>query len=35
LNLAPVVAVEGLDDVFLADGQARQFADQWLLRNGR
>ncbi len=35
LSLAPVVAVESLDDVFLADAQARQLADQWLLRNGR
>jgi 1-deoxy-D-xylulose-5-phosphate reductoisomerase len=35
LNLAPVVAVESLDDVCLADAQARQLADQWLLRNGR
>lgn len=35
LNLAPVVALECLEGVLLADAQARQLAEQWLLRNGR
>lgn len=35
LNLAPIVAVESLDGVLLADAQARQLAEQWLQRHER
>ncbi|OHC25941.1 MAG: 1-deoxy-D-xylulose-5-phosphate reductoisomerase [Pseudomonadales bacterium RIFCSPLOWO2_12_59_9] len=35
LNLVPTIAVESLDGVLQADAQARQLAEQWLLRHGR
>ena len=35
LNLVPVTAVESLDAVFAADGQARHLAEQWLQRYAR
>ncbi len=35
LNLVPVTAVESLDAVFAADGQARHLAEQWLQRHAR
>lgn len=35
LNLEPVVAVDDLDAVFMADAKARLLAGQWLSRHGR